>query len=421
MSERKRLVAIDATRGIALVGMMAVHSLYESTESGAPTLSFTIFGGRAAAAFAVLAGVTIAFLTGRRRVGAADARGQIAALVTRALAIAVVGLVLGYTDASIAAVILPYYGVMFLLAIPLVFLPTWLVGVVGAALAGGVPVLMHYWLPHLPKPTLLNPTWSYLFEHPLSLLSELTLTGEYPALSWLPYLAAGIVIGRLKLSSVKVAAALLTSGVVMAVSAAVVSSLLLNRWGGLLHIWLAQKESFLTTAETADVLRFGADGTVPPESWWWLAVDSPHTSTPPDLVGTTGTAVALLGALLLLGHVTQRHVRRVVRIVLAPLAAAGSMTLTLYTVHVMFINSDYDTYDAVVGYFLQVCAVLLIGLAWRATAGKGPLEALVSFLCTRVRRLVTRSSGPRVPDGPPPPINAVTVLRVPEPAKSPDR
>src|SRR5262245_21878210 len=64
----RRLAAVDATRGVALLGMIAVHSLYESDPSGRPSLSFAIFGGRAAAAFAVLAGVGLTFMTGRRRV-----------------------------------------------------------------------------------------------------------------------------------------------------------------------------------------------------------------------------------------------------------------------------------------------------------------------------------------------------------------
>ncbi|MEC3978500.1 heparan-alpha-glucosaminide N-acetyltransferase domain-containing protein [Amycolatopsis sp. H20-H5] len=388
---KKRLVAVDATRGVALLGMIAVHSLYESTDAGSPTWSFAVFGGRAAAAFAVLAGVGIAFMTGRKRVGAAAAKPTIAALVTRALAVFAIGLVLGsFSDAALGAVILPYYGVMFLLAVPLVFLPTWLIAVAGAGFALGVPALSHVWLAHLPQANLDNPVFGDVLHQPLSLVTELAVTGEYPALPWMAYLCAGLVVGRLNLKSVKVAAALLASGVVLAVGTAVLSSQLLNRWGGLAHIWAAAPGSDLTTAETSELLTLGGDGTVPPDSWWWLAVNAPHTSTPVDLIGTTGAALALLGLLLLLGHVTHKWVRRVVTAVLSPLAAAGSMTLTLYVAHILFINSDYDRYDATLGYILQVIAVLLIGLCWRATAGRGPLESLVTALAGLARRLASR-------------------------------
>ncbi|GDY33427.1 heparan-alpha-glucosaminide N-acetyltransferase domain-containing protein [Gandjariella thermophila] len=397
---RSRLVGVDATRGVALLGMIAVHSLYEQGPSGRPTLSFAVFGGRAAATFAVLAGVGIAFMTGRCRVRPRDAGPTAAALVTRALAIGAIGLALGVgTDAALGAVILPYYAIMFLLAVPLVFLPTPLVAALAVVVAGGTPVLSHVLFPHLPPPSLTNPTLGSLLHQPLALLSELSLTGEYPAVPWMAYLAAGIVVGRLNLARLRVALALLATGAVLAAGAAAASWLLLGRYGGLAHIWAAQPGSVLTAPETTEMLTLGGDGTTPTSTWWWLAVNAPHTSTPPDLVHTTGTAVSLLGALLALGHLTRPAVRRAVHIGLAPLSAAGSMTLTCYALHIEFINSDYDTYGAGTGYVLQVIALLLLGLAWRATAGRGPLESLVTTLARRARACAERAPRRTTPAG----------------------
>ena len=386
---------MDATRGVALLGMMAVHSLYESDSAGRPSLSFSIFGGRAAAAFAVLAGVGIAFMTGRRRVRFSAGVDTVTMLFTRALVIGAIGLALGYTDGELAVVILPYYAVMFVLAIPLVFLPTWAIAVTGTAVAGGMPMLTHILLPHLPASTLDNHSFGYLVNHPVRLFSELSVTGEFPALAWMAYLCAGLVIGRLTLTKARVAIGLLAAGTVLAVVAVVASSLLLNHYGGLAHIWAAQPGSVLTAPETTELLNLGGDGTAPTSTWWWLAVDAPHTGTPLDLVGTTGTAIALLGAMLLGSHLPGRALRRLSSVAQAPLAAAGGMTLTLYAAHIIFINSDYDTYEAHRGYLLQVIVALLLGLAWRATAGRGPLEGLVTMLTTRARRwAATRSRRP---------------------------
>jgi len=127
-----------------------------------------------------------------------------------------------------------------------------------------------------------------------------------------------------------------------------------------------------------EILTFGADGTTPTTTMWWLALQAPHTGTPLDLLHTTGTAVALLGALLLLGHVTVPGLRRVIDPVLAPLAAAGSMTLTLYTAHIVFMSSPLDDFDAVPGYVLQVVTALLFAVVWRRLVGRGPLETLVT-------------------------------------------
>ncbi len=169
----------------------------------------------------------------------------------------------------------------FLLAIPLVFLPGWLIAAIGVAVAAGVPILTHLWLPHLPVPTLDNPEFIDIIQNPIGVLGELTITGEYPALSWLAYACAGIAIGRLTLSRLRVAISLLGTGIVLAGGAAYASWLLLNHYGGLAQIWIAQPSSILTAPETSELLTLGGDGTVPTSTWWWLAVDAPHTPAPP--------------------------------------------------------------------------------------------------------------------------------------------
>ncbi|MDH6464078.1 putative membrane protein [Micromonospora sp. A200] len=393
-AQRSRLLGVDAARGVALFGMIAVHSLYVSDAAGRPTWTFTIFGGRAAALFAVLAGVGIAFITGRRRVRRTDGLGPIAGLVVRALVIGAIGLALGYTDASLALVVLPAYAVMFLMAIPLVFLPTWLVAFTGLTVAAGTLALRQILLPQLPEPTYQNPAFAHLVDHPSALLIELSVTGVYPAVAWLAYLCAGLVIGRLNLTRIRVVLSLLLTGVTFAVAAPVASSVLLNRYEGLRQIWFTQPKSGLNAAETSELLTFGGNGSTPTSTWWWLAVDAPHTSTPLDLLGTTGSAVALLAVMLLAGHVARPFPRRAISVLLLPLAAAGSMTLTLYTAHIMFISSPLDSFGAMTGYLVQVLAIVLSGTAWLATARHGPLEGVVAMLSRGARRLAAGEGRP---------------------------
>lgn len=381
-----RLIGVDAVRGAALLGMIAVHSMHEADAAGRPTWSYTVFSGRAAAAFAVLAGVGIAFMTGRRRVRSRDGSGTVAALAVRALAIGALGLALAEVDTVLEAVVLAYLAVAFGLAIPLVFLPTWAVAVIGVTMATAVPALTYVLLPHLPEPILDNPTVGYLVDDPGGLLSELTITGLYPALPWLAYVCAGLVVGRLTLTRVQTAVGLLVTGAALAVVASSASTILLTRYGGLARIWAAQPDSGWTAEETTQLLAFGGDGSTPTSTWWWLAVDAPHTSTPVNLVSTTGVALAALGLLLLVGHVTRPVLRVLIGMVRTPLATIGAMTLTFYTAHILFLNSSYDTYDATTGFVVQVGVALLVGSAWRATGGRGPLEALVSALANLARR-----------------------------------
>ncbi|KZM68637.1 DUF1624 domain-containing protein [Nocardia terpenica] len=385
-----RLRGIDAARGIALIGMMAVHVLPDSTDDGDPTWSFQLFGGRAAALFAVLAGVSIALVTGRRRVRVADWPAAAASLAARAAVIGIIGLALGYTDASLAAVILPFYAVMFLASIPLVVLPTWVVAATGAGIVAGAPVLTHLLLDRLPDPLGENPGFHDLITRPGQLFTELTVTGEFPALPWMAYLCAGLVVGRLALDRWRTAVALLGIGLVLAVGAHVVASVLLDSYHGVDHILAAQPATDRTLDETRELLDFGADGTVPGSTWWWLALDKPHTGTPLDLLATIGSAYAVIGAMLLLPHARTPGWRRAATALQLPLAAAGRMTLTLYTLHVVFINSDYDRYPDTPSYLIQVAAVLFIGLVWTSTAGRGPLESVVAAAARRARAAAAR-------------------------------
>ena len=66
-------------------------------------------------------------------------------------------------------------------------------------------------------------------------------------------------------------------------------------------------------------------------SWWYLALPDPHSHTPVDLPHTLGSAGAVLGAALLLTGVP------IVTRALSPVAAAGSMALTLYSAHLVLL------------------------------------------------------------------------------------
>ncbi len=381
-----RLLGIDAARGIALFGMMAVHSLVAVGEDGSPTLSYSIAAGRSSALFAVLAGVGIAFTTGRARVQRGQRSATAAALAARAGAIGAIGLLLGYTDAEYAVVILPYYAILFLLAIPLVFLPTRTLAALAVLIAIAVPATIELVGSSLPTPSLDNPTLSAIIDNPGRWTIELLLNGEFPALPWAAYICAGIVVGRLRLTSANVAAALLVTGSAMAVGARIVSEILIFHLGGLEHLVTGSK---LPREVILDLISYGADGSVAGSSWWWLAVDGPHSSTPLDLLGTIGSSVAVIGAMLFLGHLAGTRLEKMTRLVIVPLAAAGSMTLTLYVLHIWFINSPYDTYEPWTGYILQVCASLSLGMFVKLTTGRGPLEAFVTMLANRSRRAVT--------------------------------
>jgi uncharacterized membrane protein len=380
-----RLIGVDATRGLALLGMMAVHSLWAYDDNGDVTWHYALAAGQSAATFALLAGIGIAFMTGRRRVQPGERTAAAASLAARAGVIAAVGLALGGTDASLATVILVYYAVLFVLAIPAVFLSTRVLLAVGTTIAVVVPVLSHLVRPALPAASGDNVALGQVFTDPFGLLLELTVTGLYPALPWMAYICIGIAIGRLRLSEHRVAARLFAVGAAVGVGAWALSALLLGPLGGESRLQATAAESGLSQTEVSDLLVFGGDGVTPTTTWWWLATAAPHTSTPLDLLHTIGIATALLGGMLLLARRAEKY--------LLPISAAGGMTLTLYTAHVLFINSPWDVFGAGTGYVLQVIAALGFAVAWRAVVGRGVLEAVAADAAKGARRAVVRRQG----------------------------
>lgn len=135
---RRRIVGVDVARGLALVGMFGAHLMVAS----GPDLTLTdpstwldIVNGRSSILFALLAGVSLALMTGGARTASPDELRKIRLrLVGRGAAIFVIGLVVELLGSGIA-VILTLYGVLYILAAFTVHLRTRVLVIAGAALA----------------------------------------------------------------------------------------------------------------------------------------------------------------------------------------------------------------------------------------------------------------------------------------------
>ncbi|HSE07639.1 MAG TPA: heparan-alpha-glucosaminide N-acetyltransferase domain-containing protein [Nocardioidaceae bacterium] len=375
----ERVVGLDVARALALLGMMATHIL-PGIDGGEVSLSHHLAGGRASALFAVLAGVSIALMSGRRAPQHGQSRvATSAGLAVRAGLIATVGLVLGELDSGIA-VILTYYGLLFLLAIPFLGLRARSLAALSVVWLVAAPVVSQLLRPHLPPPSYANPTFESLTD-PWQLLTELTFTGYYPVVPWLAYLFAGMALGRVDLARWSTTVRVIAIGAAAALTAWFVSGRIVAS---------PEVRSTLTDTFTGvgwqgsldTTLDHGLYGTTPTGSWWWLAVDTPHTATPFDLAHTIGTSLLAIGVCLAAGKVAPN--------LLAVVFGAGAMTLTLYSAHVALRTDGWWDGDTLGTYFGQVAAVLLVGAAYRLARRRGPLESAVG----EVQAAVTRAAAP---------------------------
>jgi len=375
-----RLRGIDAARGLALLGMMATHLLptFESNATLTPTWIGLTFSGRAAALFAVLAGVGLALSTGKQQPLAgselAKARRGVA---LRAVVIAAVGLTLGGLDVNVA-VILVHYAVLFLCVLPFLGLGVrslcaWAAGWILAS-----PVLAYLlrpWLLAAEPPLTLghNPRWEDLGT-PDRLLGDLFLTGYYPVVQWLAYLLVGLAIGRLALAKAIVPVLLLLGGTVVAVVAKTIGVAAMEDWGGLAAL---EKALSAPGYPLGNVLQVNLAGLTQEGSWWWLASAAPHSGTSLDLLHTSGVAAAVIGACLLLGRLAEW----IDLDLLLPLRGPGAMTLTLYTAHVWVLSTFYlkplpAGWTEGGMYFAHAAAAITLGMVFARLSWRGPLEWL---------------------------------------------
>jgi uncharacterized membrane protein len=379
---KPRVIGVDVARGLALVGMMAAHAFVTIDDNGNPTLAHLVAGGRAASLFVLVAGVSLAFLSGgRTALRGRDRVGGSAGLAVRAVLIGAMGLALGYL-APLNGIdgILAFYGLFFLLAIPLLGLPPLvLAGVAIAAITLGPVLIVATAIAGLPYAgDAADPTFSTLIHEPGSVLVQLLLTGEYPAVVYLAYLCLGLAIGRLDLRSRRLSWWLLGGGLALAIAAQAVSALLLHPVGGLAQ--LIQQGDLADDPAGAAALLWEPE---PPTSWWYLALPTPHSHTPIDLLHTLGSAAAVLGAALLLTRM--RSMARA----LAPLAAAGSMSLTLYSAHLVLLASGVLRERPLHLFLAMAIGALVLASAWRRWLGQGPLEKVVATAATAARRALT--------------------------------
>lgn len=367
-----RLVGVDLARTVALVGMIATHVLDGHTAAGDLTVVQDLAGGRASALFAVLAGLSMALLSGGVTPLRGAALGRSAAgLASRAVLIALIGLLLGQLDTGLA-IILTYYGALFLLGLPFLALRARHLAALAVGWVVAAPVLSHVVRPELPARGWESPDLVALND-PGQLVSELLFTGYYPAVPWLAYLLVGMALGRTDLSGRRVAARLIGGGATLALLASVVSALLVATEAVRSALIPGR---FLTMDGAQRLLQESQHGS--PQAgaaWQWLLTAPPHSATPFDLAQTIGSSLLVIG--LCLGLVAV--VPAVVRPALALLAGAGAMPLTLYTLHIVMRAPDVWPEDTPDTFVVHVAVVLGIGAVFAGLRWRGPLEWVVGW------------------------------------------
>jgi uncharacterized membrane protein len=382
-----RLVGLDVARCLALLGMVATHVLLDRGPDGDLTVSHAIAGGRAAALFAVLAGVTLALITGRREpVVGRERAARSAGIAVRALLIALLGLYLGALGSGLA-IIFTYYGLLFLFGLPFVGLRAPALFAAAGAWLVVTPLLSQVVRPELPPRGFASPNFNQL-SAPGHLLSELMFTGYYPVVPWLAYLLAGMALGRLDLANRRVQVWITVVGAGLATVTFATSRILTGPLGVADDLAGSPGAPAATGSGLLTEIGGGMFGTTPTGGpWEWMLVVAPHSATPFDLAHTIGTSYFVIGASLLLVGLVPTGRRRAVAIAFG----AGTMTLSLYTLHAVMRTPAVLPEETPSSFPLHVVALLTIGGLYVYGRRRGPLEWIVASTSARAADGVRRS------------------------------
>jgi hypothetical protein len=132
-------------------------------------------------------------------------------------------------------------------------------------------------------------------------------------------------------------------------------------------------------------LQDGLFGTTPTDTWWWLAVDAPHSGTPFDLAQTIGSSMLVIGLCLSVG--------RLLPAVSSVLFGAGAMTLSLYSLHIVLRTPSLLPDDDLRTFLTHVAVVTLVGAGFRLCGLRGPLEQAVRLVAQETSHLVRGRPG----------------------------
>jgi len=358
VSQGQRIRGIDIARGLAVLGMFAAHiASPPEFDIVDPSTWGGIVDGRSSILFAVLAGVSIAILSGRTKpvdgVALVQARLRI---MTRGVLIFALGGVLTLFSVGIA-VILEYYAVLFVLAIPFLRWRSRNLFVLAGVLAVTIPFAQTGLAQFLRA------------ADAESMITTLLVDGWYPVLVWIVFVLVGLGVGRLDLRSPQIVLYLLGTGIVLAAVGYTLGSLAARMWG-----------------IPEDEVRLGGF------RWEALFTVAPHSGSPFEVIGSTGFALAVIAICLL--------VSRPLRVVLFPVAATGQLALTAYSAHIVALfllevpsrgsalPLDEPDYVAVFLWFAGV--TLACCTVWVLVVGRGPLESLISSISRRTAAVTLR-------------------------------
>ncbi|MEP6479309.1 MAG: acyltransferase family protein [Rhodoglobus sp.] len=335
-----RYPSVDLARGAGLIGVFIAHTAPITAHTPFYIKWINISENVAAPLFTLMLGLSLGLLVSARSDGQSRARFRLQLTIRSALLV-VLGLAAGMLGANVIP-ILQYFGVVYLVLLPVLFLRArWLLLLAGA-MAIVSPLLMTAVQGAFANWMSAGGAERWYFS-PVYQLAELLFSGYgYRVTGLLVFALVGLAVAKAGVGNR--------------------STLVATSLGGGVLMLVGYGLSRLTAISAAA-----------------------YSGTTLELLGATGLALVTFSLCGWLFAGQQVAWLRGVARVLSPVSALGSMTLTVYLLHIVVLGLWARTMpgindDSWPMMFGLIAGSLVFAVLWKKFVGKGPVEWLMGFM-----------------------------------------
>lgn len=343
----ERLLALDAVRGLAVIGMFVQHFALNQWND--------FVSGNTMILFILCSGISYTMMAQGMEQSAMESPVFRTRVLSRSVFIDLTGYLILMLNGPFG-VVLQAYAMLFLLALPLVKCSTKKLAAISAISFVVCPPLMLIGMSLLEGAALLTDIAG----------------GPLSALAWLPVFTAGMVIGRLNLRRTTTAVRLAVTGAVILIPVKLFAFYVLPEIYQSFCSWLVQFSS--APASPPDPYAVWPRNTLAP-LWQMLFLDVPQGGSSFELLIGMGGSLILLAVVLLL--------EKKMILALIPFAKVGRVALTLYSLQfilawvLMLIGIDPTAIAQFpMGDIVTILLVLAVGCLL-SLRKNGPLEAAI--------------------------------------------
>jgi uncharacterized membrane protein YeiB len=350
ISERKqgskRLIALDAARGLAVIGMFIQHFALNDANS--------FVSGNTMILFIFCSGISYSIMAQRMKEHEIESSAFRGRILAKAVIIDLVGYVIIMLNAQFA-VVLPTFAMLFILALTIVHSSSRRLIVISCVLFVVSPPLMLLGLS--------------LFSG-VALLSDIA-GGPLSALAWMPVFVAGMAIGRLDLHNTRTALRFIATGIIILIPSKMIAAFVLPGLRQSVETWILQLP--IHEVDSSAIWPLNTQ----PIQWQMLFVAAPQCGSTFELLIGTGLSLIILGLICLISKKGNT--------ILKPFSAVGRVALTLYVAQFLIawalkvVGIDVTSIDigAIPFGDISVVVITLIAGYLLARLDNGPLEFFI--------------------------------------------